>query len=138
MLTFGVFDLKKVKNSIKRILCAAILLMCITTACSSAYAAETGRITDICVLTGRLYYCDWNTGRVVMKSVEPLVKNDASWEVAKTMEYLEVPMVRDAIFLSDGTKADYDWLNNYVDDKVIFVAARQENGVVSILHFKFE
>lgn len=124
-------------KNIKKLLCA-ILTAVLLVGTISSYAAETDKITDICVLTGRLYYCDWETGKVVLKSVEPISKNDVSQSIARAMEYVEVSLVRDAVYLSDGTKADYDWLNNYADDKVLFIAAKQGNGTVSILHFKFE
>ena len=117
------------------ILCFCILI------CSaiSAYGENTtSRITDICVLKGNLYYCDHASGRIVMKNVSPVMESEVGNEIAKAIEYTEIGISAEAMYMKDGTKAEYDWLNNNADDVAQIIVARQEAGTMRGMYFQFK
>lgn len=117
------------------ILCFCILI------CSaiSAYGENTtSRITDICVLKGNLYYCDHESGKIVMKNVSPVMESEVGNEIAKAIEYTEIGISAEAMYMKDGTKAEYDWLNNNADDVAQIIVARQEDGNMRVMYFQFK
>ena len=117
-----------------------ILCFCIMI-CSaiSAYGEDTtSRITDICVLKGNLYYCDHKNGKVVMKNVSPVVKSQVGTEIAEAIEYAEIGISAEALYMKDGTKAEYDWLNNNVDDVAQIIVARRDDGTMRVMYFQFK
>ena len=119
---------------------ASILCVCILVCSNFCVSAEntSSRITDVCVLKGNLYYCDHNAGKIVMKNVSPIVDSEVGREIAKAMEYAEVGASAEALYMKDGTKAEYDWLNNNVDDVAHVIVARQENGAIRVMYFQFK
>ena len=40
--------------------------------------------------------------------------------------------------MKDGTKAEYDWLNNNADDVAQIIVARQEDGTMRVMYFQFK
>lgn len=117
-----------------------ILCFCIMI-CSaiSAYGEnKISRITDICVLKGNLYYCDHESGKIVMKNVSPVVKSQVGTEIAEAIEYAEIGISAEALYMKDGTKAEYDWLNNNVDDVAQIIVARRDDGTMRVMYFQFK
>lgn len=116
-------------------LCTIILSLCVL----PVFAEEsTSHITSAYMLEGNLYYCNSKTGEVVLNNVKPMVgKDSVATELSKKIEYTETRLFSKCLFLADGTQIEYDWLNNYADGKVRFIAVEQENGEISILYLKF-
>lgn len=150
----------KTVNNIKKILCgvlSATALMC--TFSVSASAAVDG----ICSMTGKLYYFDTPTGRIVLKDVKPVTVSDMNAdknknniktkeeeknteaeekksidfnEAAKTAEYVEIPTAEGGRFFLDGNAAASEWINNYADREIWFIAAVSDGKVISVPYFK--
>lgn len=129
--------------NIKKYAYAAVIVLCLAVCfCTSVCAVEEetsgGKIVDICVLKGNLYYCDHIAGKVVMKNVSPAVESEKGKEIAKAMEYTEIDISGGALYMSDGTKAEYDWLNNNADDIAYVFVAQLQNGDLRIMYFQFK
>lgn len=120
---------KKLKALILYVVIALIFAM-------PAYA-DVCKITDVYMFEGNLYYCDSQSGMVVLRNVQAMSKDDSAKSMAKSLEFIETRLFAKTLYLKDGTQIEYDWLNNYADDKVRFVAVRQEDGALSIMHFCF-
>ena len=119
---------------------AIVLCLCVLEVSNLYVWAENtvSKITDICVLKGNFYYCDHNAGKVVMKNVSPVADTEVGREIAEAMEYTEINTSRDALYMKDGTKAEYDWLNNNADDVAYVIAARLDDGSIRIMYFQFK
>lgn len=116
-------------------LCVALIVSAVIPA--TAFGAENPLIESVCVMKGRLYYCDTSANKVVIKNVTPVSETDKAKEFAKDLEYIETPVSPDALWTKDGVKAGADWLNNYADDEVWFVAVKLNDGNYRILYLKF-
>lgn len=141
---------KTVKN-IKKILCGVLSATALMFTFSvSASAAVDG----ICPMTGKLYYFDTPTGRIVLKDVKPVTVSDMNAdknntktkeeekntidfnEAAKTAEYVEIPTAEGGRFFLDGNEAAAEWINNYADREIWFIAAVSDGKVISVPYFK--
>ena len=123
----------------KSAVCAVIFVIAILTG-FLAFAEETdgSRITNVYAYTGKLYYCDDVTGNIVMKSVKPAFETPEANDIARMIEYTEIPAAWDALRFFDGAKAEYSWLNNYVDSEVWFTVAKTADGRIRVLYFQFK
>ncbi len=101
--------------------------------------SEVGyRIVELYAYTGKLYYCDTPTDRVVMRSIVSATSSTSATRIAKEAEYLEISLSPDAIWMSDGAKVDVQQLNSYVDSDVWFIIAKTVDGNLSIPYFSFK
>lgn len=96
------------------------------------------RIVELYAFTGKLYYCDTPTDRVVIRSIVSANSNSKASKMAKEAEYLEISLSPDAIWMADGTKTDVSHLNSYVDSDVWFIIARTYDGNLTIPYFSFK
>ncbi len=96
------------------------------------------RIVELYAFTGNLYYCDTPTNRVVLRSIVSANSNSKANKIAREAEYLEISLSPDAIWMADGTKAEVDQLNSYVDNEVWIIIARTADGNLTIPYFSFK
>lgn len=118
---------------------AILIIFCITLSCMGVFAEDTGRlITEVYTMTGKLFYCDYPTNRVVIKSVAPTVASVPAVNIAREAEYLEINVAPDGLRMNDGTAVKVEDLNIYTDSDVWFVIVKSADGNLSIpyLHFK--
>ena len=73
-----------------------------------------------------------------MKNVSPVVKSQVGTEIAEAIEYAEIGISAEALYMKDGTKAEYDWLNNNVDDVAQIIVARRDDGTMRVMYFQFK
>ncbi len=114
------------------------IALCIISFCISSVYASDSMVTSAYMLEGNLYYCNSSTGQVVLKNVKPLMSDSSAADLARKIEYTETRLFDKNLFLADNTQIEYDWLNNYADDAVRFIAIEQADGSISILHLKFK
>ena len=115
---------------------------------SAAYAEGTDKLTvSMYAMTGTLYYYDTPSGNIVLNDVKPLnmpsanesngsENNTAVSNAAKALTYTEVPTADGGRFFNDGNRAASEWINNYVDRQIWFIAAVAADGSVTIPYFK--
>ncbi len=96
------------------------------------------RIVELYAFTGKLYYCDTPTDRVVIRSIVSANSNSKENKMAKEAEYLEISLSPDAIWMANGTKTEVSYLNSYVDSDVWFIIARTYDGNLTIPYFSFK
>lgn len=95
-------------------------------------------ITELYAFTGKLYYCDLPTDRVVLKSVTPAWDITPAKAMAKEAEYMEIRISSDGLFMADGTKIQPESLNIYADSDVWVIIARTAEGNLIIPYFQFK
>lgn len=112
-------------------------------------ATESDKLTAaVYAMTGTLYYYDTPSGNIVLNDVKPFSvtaeKSDAkenesdtaAVNAAAAMIYTEIPTADGGMFFADGSHAAPDWINNYVDRQIWFIAAVATDGSVTIPYFK--
>ena len=111
-------------------------------------ATESDKLTAaVYTMTGTLYYYDTPSGNIVLNDVKPFgvaetsgtEKNEydtAAANAAAAMIYTEIPTAEGGMFFADGSHAAPDWINNYVDRQIWFIAAVAADGSVTIPYFK--
>ncbi len=112
-------------------------------------ATESDKLTvAVYAMTGTLYYYDTPSGNIVLNDVKPFSvtaetsdakENEydtAAANAAATMIYTEIPTAEGGMFFADGSHAAPDWINNYVDRQIWFIAAVAADGSVTIPYFK--
>ncbi len=114
------------------------IALCMISFCISPVYANENMITSAYMMEGNLYYCNSDTGQVVLKNVRPLMEDSKAADLARKLEYSETRLFDKTLFLSDDTQIEYDWLNNYADDIVRVIAVEQADGTISILYLKFK
>lgn len=116
---------------------------------SVANAAESDKLTvAVYAMTGKLYYYDTPSGNIVLNDVKPFSitaetsdakeneSDTAAVNAAAAMTYTEIPTAEGGMFFADGSHAAPDWINNYVDRQIWFIAAVAADGSVTIPYFK--
>ncbi|MDD6915257.1 MAG: hypothetical protein PUJ07_03190 [Eubacteriales bacterium] len=112
-------------------------------------ATESDKLTAaVYAMTGTLYYYDTPSGNIVLNDVKPFSvttetsdskENEsdiAAVNAAAAMIYTEIPTAEGGMFFADGSHAAPDWINNYVDRQIWFIAAVAADGSVTIPYFK--
>lgn len=112
-------------------------------------ATESDRLTAaVYAMTGTLYYYDTPSGNIVLNDVKPFSvttetsdskeneSDTAAANAAAAMIYTEIPTAEGGMFFADGSHAAPDWINNYVDRQIWFIAAVAADGSVTIPYFK--
>lgn len=112
-------------------------------------ATESDKLTAaVYTMTGTLYYYDTPSGNIVLNDVKPFSvtaetsdakENEydtAAANAAAAMIYTEIPTAEGGMFFADGSHAAPDWINNYVDRQIWFIAAVAADGSVTIPYFK--
>ena len=112
-------------------------------------ATESDKLTAaVYAMTGTLYYYDTPSGNIVLNDVKPFSvttetsdskENEsdiAAVNAAAAMIYTEIPTAEGGMFFADGSHAAPDWINNYVDRQIWFIAAVATDGSVTIPYFK--
>ncbi len=121
------------KKLVAMVLCIMITALCLL----PVYAEEVREITSAYMLEANLYYCNSNTGELVLKNVKPVAESPDAKALAESLEYTETRLFDKNLYLADGTQIEYDWLNNYADDTVRIIAVEQADGSISILYLRF-
>lgn len=115
--------------------------------CSVVNAAEEDKLTvAVYAMTGTLYYYDTPSGNIVLNDVSPVgissntdndkKPGDDAAAVAAAVKYAEIPTAEGGRFFKDGSHAANEWINNYVDRQIWFIAAVAADGSVTIPYFK--
>lgn len=112
-------------------------------------ATESDKLTAaVYAMTGTLYYYDTPSGNIVLNDVKPFSvtaetrdakeneSDTAAANAAAAMIYTEIPTADGGMFFADGSHAAPDWINNYVDRQIWFIAAVAADGSVTIPYFK--
>ncbi|MDO5586813.1 MAG: hypothetical protein Q4G53_06980 [Clostridia bacterium] len=112
-------------------------------------ATESDKLTAaVYAMTGTLYYYDTPSGNIVLNDVKPFSvttetsdskeneSDTAAVNAAAAMIYTEIPTAEGGMFFADGSHAAPDWINNYVDRQIWFIAAVAADGSVTIPYFK--
>ena len=112
-------------------------------------ATESDKLTAaVYAMMGTLYYYDTPSGNIVLNDVKPFSvtaktsdakENEydtAAANAAAAMIYTEIPTAEGGMFFADGSHAAPDWINNYVDRQIWFIAAVAADGSVTIPYFK--
>lgn len=121
----------------KRLIAYVLCMVIAALGAFPVYAEKVSEVTAAYMLEGEVYYCNSNTGEIVLKNVKPIAESEEAEEMAKALEYTETRLFDKTIYLGDGTQIGYDWINNYADDKVRVIGIRQDNGNISIIYLKF-
>lgn len=120
-------------------LTAVLIVLCIVFSCVGVFADDTGRlITDVYAMTGKLFYCDYPTNRVVIKSVVPAISSPGGANIAREAEYLEISVAPEGLRMNDGTAVKVEDLNVYTDSDVWFVMIKSADGNLSIPYLRFK
>lgn len=117
----------------KRIFALLICVIMLMGSMSSAFA-ETSRIKNVYVMTGSIYYCDYNNSMLVLKNVLGTSDDESVKSVTKKIEYTEVRVNGNSLFMKDGTKIELADLNVNADRRVRVIVSEQEDGTLSFLH----
>ena len=112
-------------------------------------ATESDKLTAAAyAMTGTLYYYDTPSGNIVLNDVKPFSvtaktsdskeneSDTAAANAAAAMIYTEIPTAEGGMFFADGSHAAPDWINNYVDRQIWFIAAVATDVSVTIPYFK--
>lgn len=112
-------------------------------------ATESDKLTAaVYAMTGTLYYYDTPSGNIVLNDVKPFnvtaeasdtkenESDNAAINAAAAMIYTEISTAEGGMFFADGSHAAPDWINNYVDRQIWFIAAVAADGSVTIPYFK--
>lgn len=112
---------------------------------TSAKAEDAGLTAALYAMTGTLYYYNTPDGKIVINDVKPIVSSSAdsdngtaskALEIADAISYSELPTAEGGRFFQDGSYAAPEWINNYVDRQIWFIAAVAADGTVTIPYFK--
>ncbi len=116
-----------------------ITALCICLSGFSVYAdeAENKSVIGIWAYTGKLFYCDTPTDRVVIKDIAPLVSSPEAKQAAGEAEYLEIKVSPQGLRMNDGTAVLPKDLNAYADSDVWFTLVKLGNGYLSIPYLCF-
>ena len=123
----------------KRFLLIISAFVCLALSCGSYVFAEgeTPKITEVYAMTGKLFYCDVPTARVVLTSVAPVTESETANQTAKEAEYIEIRISPDCMRLNDNSVITLDYLNNYIDSNAWFLVAKDIDGNLMIPYFRF-
>lgn len=137
------------KKIIAKVLAAAIALSVISAfTFTQINAVESDRLTAaVYAMTGTLYYYDTPSGRIVLNDVKPVGASAADKDknnsvvtdalsAATAVTYTEIPTAEGGRFFKDGSHAAPEWINNYVDRQIWFIAAVAADGSVTIPYFR--
>lgn len=115
------------------------LALCLLLCGVSAYAQEVDKrqITGVYLCTGKLFYCDTPTNRMVIKSVKPVSSSPEAEQAAQEAEYLEISIAPEGLRMKDGSKITPEYLNMYVDSDVSFVLTKSADGFLAIPFLRF-
>lgn len=86
----------------------------------------------------KLYYCDYPTGRVVLRELNHTGKNLEANNMARQSEYLEVKIFPNGIRMKDNSPVTIEDLNLYVDSSVFVIVAKKADGSFVIPYLKFK
>lgn len=119
---------------------AIIAALCIVLAGVSVYAEQSvdKLIVGVYACSGKLFYCDSPTNRVVIKSVAPQLSSPEAAQVAREAEYLEISVAADGLRMNDGSPIAIGDLNTYADSDVWFIIAKSADGNLSIPYLCFK
>lgn len=94
--------------------------------------ASGGTITGVYALKGKLFYYNTPTDEIVLTEVKPVIAGTSAETAAKSAEYTELRVLKDGMFFKDKNKLAPEWVNNYADREVWFIAAVYQDGSISI------
>ena len=116
------------------VLLAGIMLM----GSMSVFAIDENKlITESHYYLAKLYYCDAEQGKIVLKDVKATgEKSDTKNATALAAEYAEIPLTGGGM-LKTGQKLTQEELNIYVDSEVWVVLMRNKAGELNALGLKF-
>ena len=117
-----------------------VLALCLAFCGVSVYAQEIDKrqITGIYLCTGKLFYCDTPTNRVVIKSVKPVVASPGAEQAAQEAEYLEISIAPEGLRMNDGSIITPEYMNVYTDSNVRFVLTKSADGFLAIPFLRFK
>lgn len=94
-------------------------------------------ITEAYFYTGKMYYCDAESGVVVLRDVSVVGNaNERNSKTAADAEYNEIPVVGPVIF-KDKSEISLSDCNYYPDNKVRALIVRDSAGALRVLQLKF-
>lgn len=116
--------------------CIICLLMVLTLMLPTLVFADAVKKPYFAAFTADVYYCDHSGAKIVLKNISPVVDNETTKAMATVAEYNELSITKDGLRLSDGTKIELDWINNYADGKVWFVMMSDESDNLFVPYLK--
>ena len=119
---------------------AIIAALCIMLTGVSVFAEQSADklIVGVYACSGKLFYCDSPTSRVVIKSVTPQLASPEAAQTAREAEYLEISIASDGLRMNDGSAIAIGDLNAYADSDVWFIIAKSADGNLSIPYLCFK
>lgn len=119
---------------------AIFAVLCIMLTGVSVFAKQPAdkMIVGVYACSGKLFYCDSPTNRVVITSVAPQLDSPEAAQAAKEAEYLEISVAPDGLRMKDGSAIAISDLNIYADSDVWFIIAKSADGNLSIPYLCFK
>lgn len=119
---------------------AIIAVICIMLTGIAVFAEQPADklIVGVYACSGKLFYCDSPTNRVVIKSVAPQLASPEAAQVAREAEYLEISVAPEGMRMKDGSAITISDLNTYADSDIWFIIAKSADGNLSIPYLCFK
>lgn len=121
----------------KRKLGIFLAVLCLLSSTMVSAAELQPLITEAGFYTGSLYYCDAETGVVVLREIAVVgIANEKNAKTASDAEYVEIPVVGPVLF-TDKSEISLSDCNYYPDNKVRALITRDSTGALRILQLRF-
>lgn len=121
----------------KLFLIITVLCICLSGFCVYADESADKNAIGVWTFTGKLYYCDSPTDRVVIKSIKPIVSSPDAEQAGNEAEYLEIKISPEGLRMADGTAVMPEDLNTYADSDVWFTLLKLNDGYLTIPYLCF-
>ena len=116
---------------------AAFLVFCSLFAALPVFAEDSYLIADAGFYMAQLYYCDAESGKVVLKNVTPVgTRNNKNTEISQKATYQELS-IAGTVRLPDGNAVPLADCNLYADSQVRVLLIRTKGDSLHIINMKF-
>ncbi len=116
---------------------AALLVFCSLCATLPVFAEDSCLIADAGFYMAKFYYCDAESGVVVLKNVTPIgERNNKNTEIAQKATYQEIPISGTVRLSNDNTVPLAD-CNLYADSQVRILLLRTKGDALRIIQMRF-
>ncbi len=119
----------------KKLIAVFLLIMLYAT---PTLAENPDHFVKVYGYNAKLYYCDYPTGRVVLRELNHTGNNSEANSMARQSEYLEVRIAPNRIMSKDNSPVTIEDLNLYVDNSVFVIMAKKADGSFVIPYLKFK
>ncbi len=119
-------------------LIAVLLMIGIMFGTIPAMAENYDHFVKVYGYNAKLYYCDYPTGRVVLRELNHTGNNSEANTMARQAEYLEIKIFPSGIKMKDNSSVTIEDLNLYVDSSVYVIVAKKADGNFVIPYLKFK